>query len=76
VTQIVLLLPGQGSQKVGMGRDLAEAFPAARDVYAAIDDALDMGLTRLAFDGPEPDAHARRSMRSRRCSRTRPPSGP
>lgn len=55
MTQIVLLLPGQGAQKVGMGRDLAEAFPAARDVYAAIDDALDMALTRLAFEGPSDD---------------------
>ena len=32
----LLLCPGQGSQKIGMGKDLAESFPAARDVFAAI----------------------------------------
>lgn len=51
-TEFVLLLPGQGSQKVGMGRDLYEAFPAARDVFHAVDDAIGMALSRLAFEGP------------------------
>ena len=52
----VLLFPGQGAQQVGMGRDLAEAFPAARDTFEAIDTALgggDESLTRLMWEGPE-----------------------
>lgn len=47
------MCPGQGAQKVGMGRDLAERFPAARDVFAAIDDALGVALSRIMWDGPE-----------------------
>lgn len=50
--EIVLLFPGQGSQKPGMGRDVAERFPAARDVFAAVDAALGTPLSRLMFDGP------------------------
>ena len=49
---IVLLFPGQGSQKPGMGKDLADAFPAARDVFARADAALGVPLSRLCFDGP------------------------
>ena len=49
----VLLCPGQGAQKVGMGKDLAERFPAARDTFAAIDDALGVSLSRLMWEGPE-----------------------
>jgi [acyl-carrier-protein] S-malonyltransferase len=48
----VLLFPGQGSQKPGMGKDLHDAFPAARDVFAAADDALGTSLSTLCFDGP------------------------
>jgi [acyl-carrier-protein] S-malonyltransferase len=47
------MCPGQGAQKVGMGKDLAERFPAARDAFSAIDDALDTGLSRLMWEGPE-----------------------
>ncbi len=47
------IFPGQGSQAIGMGRALAEASPAARDVLAAVDDALGQHLSRLMFDGPE-----------------------
>ncbi len=47
------MCPGQGAQRVGMGKDLAERFPAARDVFAAIDDALDAPLSRLMWEGPE-----------------------
>jgi [acyl-carrier-protein] S-malonyltransferase len=49
---IVLLFPGQGSQKPGMGRDLVEAFPAARSVFEHADAALNTPLSQLCFDGP------------------------
>jgi len=49
---VVLLFPGQGSQAPGMGKDLAERFPAARDVFAAADDAVGAPLSRLCFEGP------------------------
>ena len=50
--QIVLLFPGQGSQKPGMGKDLAAAFPAARAVFERADDVLGVSLSRLCFEGP------------------------
>jgi len=46
------VFPGQGSQAVGMGRDLAAAFPAARHLFQEVDDALGQHLSRLMFDGP------------------------
>lgn len=49
---VVLLFPGQGSQAPGMGKDLAERFPAARDVFAAADEAIGAPLSRLCFEGP------------------------
>ena len=49
---VVLLFPGQGSQTPGMGKDLAERFSAARDVFAAADDVIGAPLSRLCFDGP------------------------
>ena len=49
------VFPGQGSQAVGMGRALAEAFGSARLVFEEIDDALGQRLTRLMFEGPEAD---------------------
>lgn len=50
--ELVLLFPGQGSQKPGMGRDLADAFPAARDVFERVDAALGTPLSALCFEGP------------------------
>jgi len=47
-----LLLPGQGSQFVGMGLPLAEAFPAVRELYERADDALGTHLSRLCWEGP------------------------
>jgi len=49
------VFPGQGSQAVGMGRAMAEAFPAAREVFEEVDDALSQKLSQLIFDGPEAD---------------------
>jgi [acyl-carrier-protein] S-malonyltransferase len=49
------VFPGQGSQTVGMGRSLAEAFTDARYLFEEIDDALSQHLTRLMFEGPESD---------------------
>ncbi len=50
---IVLLLPGQGSQKVGMGRDLFDASSVARDAFETVDRATGVSISSLAFDGPE-----------------------
>ena len=46
------IFPGQGSQAVGMGRDLAAAFPAAREVFEEVDETLRQKLSRLMFEGP------------------------
>ena len=49
------VFPGQGSQAVGMGRELAEAFPVARQLFQEVDDALSQKLSALMFEGPEAD---------------------
>lgn len=49
---VVLLFPGQGSQKPGMAKDLVEALPAARDAFAVVDAALGEPLSTLCFEGP------------------------
>lgn len=49
------VFPGQGSQAVGMGKALADAFPAAREVFEEVDDALGRRLTKIMWEGPAED---------------------
>ncbi len=51
----ILLFPGQGAQKIGMAKDLAERFPVAADVLASIDAALDSAITRVMWEGTDED---------------------
>jgi [acyl-carrier-protein] S-malonyltransferase len=53
MTSFAFVFPGQGSQSVGMGRDLAAASPAAAAVFATADEALGESLSTLAWEGPE-----------------------
>ncbi|HRD74455.1 MAG TPA: ACP S-malonyltransferase [Hyphomicrobiaceae bacterium] len=50
---IAFIFPGQGSQAVGMGKELAAAFPAARAVFEEVDAALGQNLSKLMFEGPQ-----------------------
>jgi len=58
---IVLLFPGQGSQKAGMGKDLAAAFPVANAVFERADETLGAPLSRLCFEGPDDELMATRN---------------
>ena len=51
--KIALIFPGQGSQVVGMGKELAEKYPVARQTFEQADDELGFKLSQLCFDGPE-----------------------
>jgi [acyl-carrier-protein] S-malonyltransferase len=53
MSKTAFLFPGQGSQSVGMGRDLATAFPLARQTFEEANDALGFDLADLCFNGPE-----------------------
>src|ERR1700686_3956572 len=51
--RIAFIFPGQGSQTVGMGKDLAEKYPVARQTFAEADEALGYKLSTVCFEGPE-----------------------
>jgi [acyl-carrier-protein] S-malonyltransferase len=53
IAKIAFLFPGQGSQAVGMGKDLAEKYPIARQTFEEADEALGYKLSQLCFEGPE-----------------------
>src|SRR3984885_2873333 len=52
-TKIAFIFPGQGSQAVGMGKDLAEKYPIARQTFEEADEALGYKLSQVCFEGPE-----------------------
>ena len=56
--KLAVVFPGQGSQRVGMGKPLADAFSAAREVFDEVDDALGRRLSHVMFDGPDGDLTA------------------
>jgi len=51
--KVAYIFPGQGSQKVGMGRDLYDNFDSAKEVFDQADEVLGFALSRLCFEGPE-----------------------
>lgn len=51
----VYVFPGQGSQKVGMGKEIHDSFPEARLVFEEVDDILNQKLSKIIFEGPESD---------------------
>jgi len=55
MSDFAFIFPGQGSQFIGMGKDLADAFPAAKAVFQEVDDALDQDLSGLMWSGSEDD---------------------
>jgi [acyl-carrier-protein] S-malonyltransferase len=55
MSKTALLFAGQGAQTVGMGKDIAEAFPSARAIFDRANEALGYDLAKICFEGPEPE---------------------
>ena len=53
--KIAFLFPGQGSQSVGMGKDLYDNYDAAKEVFMTSDEILNKDITNICFNGPEED---------------------
>jgi [acyl-carrier-protein] S-malonyltransferase len=53
MNHLACLFPGQGSQAVGMGKDLYDRSPLAREIFARADEALGYAVSKLCFEGPE-----------------------
>ena len=53
LSKIIVVFPGQGSQIVGMGKDLFENHPVARNVFEEVDETLNQKLSKITFNGPE-----------------------
>ena len=53
MSNVVILFSGQGAQKVGMGKDLVDAYPVARELFSQADEALGYGLSDVMFNGPD-----------------------
>jgi [acyl-carrier-protein] S-malonyltransferase len=63
--KIAFVFPGQGSQKVGMGKDLFEGFQEVKDLYVEANEALGYDVATLSFDGPEEELN--HTMRTQPC---------
>ncbi|MDX1777692.1 MAG: ACP S-malonyltransferase, partial [Thermodesulfobacteriota bacterium] len=55
MAEIGFIFPGQGSQQVGMGKELADNFKVARETFEEADEALGFSISSLCFEGPEED---------------------
>ena len=55
MSKIAFLFPGQGSQKVGMGKDFYDSYACAKKVFEEADEALGFSITKMCFEGPEED---------------------
>ena len=55
MAKLMAMFPGQGSQYVGMGRDLVNEFPKAKQIFEEASDAISLDIRKLCFDGPESD---------------------
>ncbi|MFK7911046.1 MAG: ACP S-malonyltransferase, partial [Akkermansiaceae bacterium] len=53
MSNVVILFSGQGAQKVGMGKDLADAYPAAKALFDQADESLGYSLSEVMFNGPD-----------------------